>query len=363
LLTDPEPIRSAPGEQPLDRDQLRELDAIPAGLLELDAAALGGKLDGPTLIHLSGQRQPALFVSVLMHGNETVGWEAMRVLLRDYDVGGGPRPLPRDLSLFIGNVRAAGAGVRHLPEQPDFNRVWPGSQLPTTPIHGVMSQVVARVAARGLFASVDLHNNTGINPHYACVNVIDNRYLHLATLFSRTVVYFTRPNGVQSKAMAEHCPAVTVECGKVKDRLGVEHAREFIDACLHLSSIPDTPVPGHDIDLFHTVAQMKVPTDIDFTFPPATAPLVLSPSLEHLNFRELPAGTAFGNCDAPRPPLDVRDEWGRDVVKRYFTCEDGELRLKVPVMPSMLTCDAEVIRQDCVGYLMERYDGHLPRRD
>jgi len=363
LPTDADTNPAHPDHPPLEQAPLQELDALPEGLLDLDAAALGRMLDGPTLIHLAGQRQPALFVSVLMHGNETVGWEAIRSVLRDYEVGGGDRPLPRDLILFIGNVRAAAAGMRHLPEQPDFNRVWPGSELAHTPIHDLMQQVVERVAARGLFASVDLHNNTGINPHYACVNLIDNRYLHLATLFSRTVVYFTRPRGVQSQAMAELCPAVTVECGKVKDQRGVDHAREFIDACLHLSQLPDSPVPEHDIDLFHTVARIRVPDDVDFAFPPATAPLVLSPTLEHLNFRELPPGTAFGNCGESRPPLDVRDEWGRDVARRYFICEDGELRLKLPVMPSMLTCDAEVIRQDCVGYLLERYGGHLPRRD
>lgn len=343
-------------------DPLVELDRLPPGLLACDAGALGRYLDGPTLIHLSGQREPALFVSVLMHGNETVGWEAMRRLLLDFDVGGGERSLPRSLALFVGNPRAAAAGMRHLPEQPDFNRVWPGSELSATPAHRIMQQVTARMAERGLFASVDLHNNTGTNPHYACVNVIDNRYLHLATLFSRTVVYFTRPRGVQSQAMAELCPAITVECGKVRDRLGVEHALELVDACLHLAEIPDTPVPMHDIDLFHTVAQMKVPEDIDFAFPPAEAPLVLSPTLEHLNFRELPAGTAFARCGPGQPPLDVRDEWGRDVTRRYFACEDGELRLKLPVMPSMLTCDAEVIRQDCLGYLLERYDKHLPPR-
>ena len=343
-------------------DALVELDHLPPGLLDCDAAALIRHLDGPTLIHLPGQREPALFVSVLMHGNETVGWEAIRRLLLDFDVGGGDRPLPRSLALFIGNVRAAAAGVRHLPEQPDFNRVWPGSELPETPVHGVMQQLVECMAARGLFASVDLHNNTGTNPHYACVNVIDNRYLHLATLFSRTVVYFTRPRGVQSQAMAELCPAITVECGKVKDQLGVDHALELIDACLHLADLPATPVPAHDIDLFHTVAQMKVPPDMDFAFPPAEAPLVLSPTLEHLNFRELPPGTAFARCRTTQPPLDVRDDWGRDVTRRYFVCEDGELRLRVPVMPSMLTCDAEVIRQDCVGYLLERYDQHLPAR-
>ena len=39
------------------------------------------------------------------------------------------------------------------------------------------------------------------------------------------------------------------------------------------------------------------------------------------------------------------------MAERYFR--------RVPVMPSMLTCDPEVIRQDCLCYLMERYNDHL----
>jgi succinylglutamate desuccinylase len=344
--------------------RLHELDELPPDLLDCESGELVRHLDGPTLIHLPGQREPALFVSVLMHGNETVGWDAMRGLLQDYR--SADRPLPRALSLFIGNPEAATKGMRHLPDQPDFNRIWPGSELPETPQHTVMARVVERMAERGVFASVDLHNNTGANPHYACVNVIDNRFLHLATLFSRTVVYFIRPRGVQSQAMARLCPAVTLECGKVHDQLGIDHAREYIDACLRLSHVPNQPVASHDIDLFHTVAQVKVPSAFEFAF--AThdsaqhAALLLSPELERLNFRELPAGTAFGRC-ASGVALDVRDEWGRDVHRHYFDTADGEIRLRVAVMPSMLTRDETVIRQDCLCYLMERYDHRVPRRD
>ncbi|KAA6186276.1 peptidase M14 [Thiohalocapsa marina] len=346
-----------------DIPQLHELTQLPPGLLDCPSHQLHEHLAGPTLIHLPGQREPALFVSVLTHGNETVGWEAVRRLLRRYQQAA--RPLPRALSLFIGNVLAAARQQRHLPDQPDYNRVWPGSELPPTPEHAVMARVVERMAHRGVFASVDLHNNTGANPHYACVNVIDNRFLHLAALFSRTVVYFIRPRGVQSQAMAALCPAVTLECGKVRDQLGVEHALDYVDACLRLSELPSHAVPAHDIDLFHTMAQVRVRPDVAFTFAPASgmpaAGLLLSPELERLNFRELPAGTAFGRCDAT-PPLDVRDEWNRDVYPRYFDHIDGELRLRVPAMPSMLTCDETVIRQDCLCYLMERYNHQVPTR-
>jgi succinylglutamate desuccinylase len=343
---------------------LVELDFLPPELLACESRDLHRYLEGPTLIHLQGQREPALFVSVLMHGNEPVGWDAIRLLLADATAGGRTPQLPRALSVFIGNVQAAASGARHLPDQPDYNRIWPGTELPPTPEHRVMARVVEIMAERGCFASVDLHNNTGANPHYACVNVIDNRFLHLATLFSRVVVYFIRPRGVQSQAMARICPAVTLECGKVHDRLGIEHARDYLRACLHLAQIPDQPVPAHDIDLFHTVAQVKIPPEVDFTFAPGHASLMLSPELERLNFRELPVGAAFGRIAAGAEiRLNAFDELGSDVTDDYFVHDDGELRLRVPVMPSMLTCNETVIRQDCLCYLMERYGDHVPRRD
>ncbi|MEA3275473.1 MAG: M14 family metallopeptidase [Pseudomonadota bacterium] len=342
---------------------LQELHTLPDGLLETDSRNLETRLGAPTLIHLPGEREPPLFVSVLMHGNETVGWEGIRTLLQGYLERFGELRLPRALSLFIGNTSAAAAGVRRLPGQPDYNRVWPGTELPHTPEHTLMQQVVNIMSRRGVFASVDIHNNTGCNPHYGCVNLLDNRYLHLATLFSRTVVYFIRPRGVQSIAMAELCPAVTLECGKVGEKHGTEHAREYLNACLHLSALPEHPVALHDIDLFHTVAQVKVPEEVSFGFPPEAADILFTPELERLNFRELPGGTPLGRLGGNNGiRLDVRDEQGRDVNDRYFHFVDGELRLKLPVMPSMLTRNEAVIRQDCLCYLMERFNDHLPPR-
>jgi len=335
---------------------LHELEHLPRDILNLEAHELLGALGGSALIHLPGRRQPALLVSVLLHGNETVGWEALRVLLREY----AARELPRALSIFVGNVAAAAQGRRRLGEQRDYNRVWPGSEVDLeSPEHALMIQVVERMGARGVFASVDIHNNTGMNPHYACVNRIDHRFLHLATLFSRTVVYFLRPRGVQSMAFAPLCPAVTLECGKVGQAHGVEHARDYIEACLHLAEHRTQPVAAHDIDLFHTVAQVKVRPEVQFGFGAQPCDLCFSGDLDQLNFRELPRGTAFGwpRADgAPDVGLEVRDENGRDVTDRFFVVEDGELRVRVPVMPSMLTTDACVIRQDCLCYLMERYD-------
>jgi hypothetical protein len=343
---------------------LYELDRLPDRLLETDSRGLQALLGGPTLIHLPGARGPALFVSVLTHGNETVGWDAVRGLLGERIARFGEPRLPRALSLFVANVAAAQAGVRHLPDQPDYNRVWPGGELPPGPEHALMAQVVETMARRGCFASIDLHNNTGANPHYACVNRLDRRFLQLATLFGRIVVYFRRPRGVQSMAMAELCPAVTLECGKVGEAAGVRHARDLIEAALHLAELRDHPVAPQDIDLFHTVARVEIPEGLGFGFPPEEAPLLLNPEIERFNFRELEPGTPFGRlCDGTGFPFRVLDELGREVGERYFSLDGGEIRLAQPAMPSMLTLNREVIRQDCLGYLMERYNDHVPRRD
>jgi len=330
---------------------LNEIENLPRGLLDVRAEGLQDLLGGPTLLHLPGRQPEPLFVSVLAHGNETTGFYAVQSLLQKH----GDGELPRALSVFIANVSAAGRGLRRLDGQPDYNRVWPGTLTPELPEAAMMTQVVERMRARKAFASIDIHNNTGINPHYACINRVDNRFLQLASLFSRTVVYFIRPLGVQSMAMSAVCPAVTIECGKSSHEYGMEHARDYLDACLHMSGIPEHSVASHDVDLFHTVAVVKVPDDISFGFGDDAVDLRLVNDIDHLNFRELPSGTQLGWIrEGMELSLEVRDDNDQPVFERYFTASDGVLRTVCPFMPSMFTLDKRVIRQDCLGYLMER---------
>lgn len=330
---------------------LSQYACLPQRLLDTPASRLAGVLPGPALIHLPGRREPPLFVSVLLHGNEDTGWLAAQSVLRKY----AATELPRALSLFIGNVEAARAGLRRLDGQADYNRVWPGSEATQLAELAMMQQVVDSMRARGVFASVDIHNNTGLNPHYACVNRLDHAFLHLATLFSRIVVYFIRPRGVQSAAFAELCPAVTVECGKPGTPGSVEHAAAFIEACLHLAEFPAHPVAPHDVDLFHTVATVKVPDEVSFGFAAPDADIDFVPELDHYNFRELAHGDLLGRVRPGGPGrLQALDEAGTDVGVRLFDYQQGRITLRQALMPAMLTRDARVIRQDCLCYLMER---------
>jgi hypothetical protein len=321
---------------------------LPQGLLDLEAHELYKKLDGPTLFHLEGRRRSPLFVSVLLHGNEPVGWEAIRRLLRQYQA----QPLPRALSLFIGNVTAARYHLRRLEGQPDHNRIWaPGN----TPEHAMAAQVYEEMTKRGLFASIDIHNNSGLNPHYACVNKLESPFLHLATLFNRTVIYFVRPQGVQSLAFAELGPSVTLECGQPGSPQGVAHAAEYLMACIHLAELPAHPVSKRDIELFHTVAVVRAAPGVRVGFHGADLDLRLVEDLDQLNFQELPANTLLGwQHTGQKLLLEVTDEEDREVSARYFCLDGTELRTCRPVMPSMLTREVRIIRQDCLCYLMER---------
>lgn len=336
---------------------LTVLDEVPEGLLALKANELHQHLSGPTLIRLQGQREEVLFVSVLLHGNETTGWDAVRELLLDYDKG----ELPRSLYVFIGNVAAAAEGCRVLAGQTDFNRIWKAdNDLPENKLAKELLDTLSHVS---LFAAIDIHNNTGMNPHYGCINVLNNHFLHLATLFSRTVVYFIRPDSVLSLALSRLCPSITIECGKAEDKHGIEHAKEYLNACLHLQAFPDHEVMEHDIDVFHTVATVKVTEGIDFGIDNPKAKLNFISNMDRLNFQEVVAGTILGHVNCGNLPcLQVLNEEGEEVVEQYFSIEKGVLRFSIPLMPSMLTLDEEIIRQDCLCYLMERLDYRQVRK-
>jgi succinylglutamate desuccinylase len=326
---------------------------IPDGLLDVDSAGLLDLLGGPALIHLEGNRDDSLFVSVMLHGNEFTGLLAIQQILRKYI----DRELPRSLSIFIGNVAAAEQNLRALPGQPDFNRIWGYGD---TPEHQMTHQVMESMRERKVFAAVDVHNNTGKNPHFALICRHENDFYHLATLFGRTVVYAVKPDTTSTWAISDLCPAVTLECGLPGDQHGVEHAVEFIEGCLHLSHFPEHPLPEHDMDLYHLVSIIKIPSRYSFSFNGEDTDLLFDEDLVLMNFSEVPEGKVFCRIkEGSDAFLEAWDEHGKDRSSEFFTRDGEEYKLKVPVMPSMLTDNEHVIRIDCLCYLMERIDWKL----
>jgi succinylglutamate desuccinylase len=339
------------GQSVIEHLRLSRFDHFPDALLDVAASDLWRHLAGPSLFHVAGRHAQPLFVSVLLHGNEESGWSAIQTLLRRHR----GTLLPRSLMLFVGNIEAAKANVRMLPTQLDYNRSWPGTLYPDAPETHLMREVIGIVGGSRPYASIDIHNNTGNNPHYACVNSLEDSFLHLARLFSRTVIYFNQPAGVQSAALSKLCPAVTVECGRVGDAAGVAHAAEYVWSALAISQLPRYPVPEGDLDLLQTFAIVKVPPDASFSFDDSDADFRLRGDLDHLNFSELEPGTSFGFLGGRRMRrLEVLSGGDFDSTERYFEYAQHEIRLSQRAIPAMLTVDRQAVRSDCLGYLMHR---------
>lgn len=334
------------------------LESLPAGFLSATARDLHQVVPGPTLIHLPGKDPRPLFVSVLLHGNETTGLTAAQRLLHQYGLA-----LPRALSIFVGNVTAAEEGLRALDGQPDYNRIWPGTvEAADTAEAAMAARIFDDMQQRRVFASIDVHNNTGTNPHYACINRLAPEFLQLATLFGRTVLYFIKPEGVQTKAFAALCPAVTVECGKPEDAAGEQHAFEYLEACLHLQHIPAHPVAKSDLHLFHTVTTVKVSAGASLGFGDGEADIMFPPHFDRMNFSELPENTPIARLRrGSGAHLYALDEAGNDVSNRFFRIEKDTVVTRRCVMPAMLTLDTRIIHQDCLCYLMERLEPLHPQ--
>ncbi|RXK85055.1 succinylglutamate desuccinylase [Chlorobaculum sp. 24CR] len=333
---------------------LRRFERLPDGFTDAPVEKIGTILPGPSLIRIAGEPGPPIFVSILLHGNETTGFDAMQRLLAGYDAP--RRPLPRPVLLFVGNVAAAGQKLRKLDGQADYNRIWHDERYPE---HRLAREVLAEVAKAAPLAAIDLHNNTGKNPHYGCVNRLDDATLSLARRFSKTIVWFTEPREVIAIALSKICPSVTLECGVSGNAAGTSHVEQYLRHSLELSAEAlFTPPPNHLSDLFHTTARIVVREGlrVEFGAYGGDADLCLREDLESLNFERVPEGAELGRYRAAAPPLVVTDNDGRDITLRYLRFSEERIFTKLPIVPSMFTRDARVIMQDCLGYIMEPYE-------
>jgi hypothetical protein len=326
------------------------LEALPDGFLDCCARDLHLLLSGPTLIELEGERGPPLFVSVLLHGNEDSGLDAVQRVIRNY-LG---RPLPRSLMLLVGNVEAARYGLRRLDRQPDYNRVWPGTKKHADVAEArIMAAVHARVMERRSVATIDLHNNSGRNPHYGVVCNLDPSTLGLATLFSRRVVFFRGIQGTQTASFAGLIPAMTAECGRPGEPANAKAAARLVEAALNLDELPELASEDVVPNLYHTLGVVRIREDVSFGFGPGDAELRLDSAIDEKNFRQLKPGTVLGETSHSMP-LEMIDEAGDEVAEHYFETGAGKLKLRKQAVPAMFTVDPVIVRQDCLCYLMER---------
>ena len=309
-----------------------KLDVRPelASVVRLPASALADALGGPTLFDLRKDGEPPLFVSVLVHGNEVSGWDAVRALHRELAAVSA--------LVFVGNVAAARADVRALPGRVDFNRVWEGGDCPEA---ALAAEVVGIAAAAKPRLAIDIHNNTGRNPPYAVVARADRPTLTLARTFSNLTLFATQPGGFQTRRFAEFCPAVTVEVGTPQDPASTARATAF------LARLLSEGVQRADLTtlaLFETTARVTVSADTE-----------LVPETQGYNFRTAPAGTVLAHAGT----LSAWSADGREIGTEYFRRRNGATVLNDAAAIAMYTPDLDAARLDCLCYLLEPRSVHV----
>ncbi len=300
--------------------------------LNVEACELHRYLSGATVFDLRREGVQPFFVSTLLHGNETSGWDAVRRFISDCSTA--------SIVLFIGNVHAAAQNMRHLPHEVDFNRIWQQQ-----PWHSELNNLLENYKP---WCGIDIHNNSGPNPHYSVVTDSQVSTLSLATLFSNKVIFTDHTLDILAHSVSSYCPALTIETGTVDDPASEQRAYDFLMRLNDLGSVPNTL--QCEPSTYATVGIVKVEHEngsLD-DFPE------FDKSLQQMSFKTLPAGSPFINCLPSGWRVNVLDPaHDLDLTHDFLEFRERRAILKRDVVMSMFTHAPLLAIQDCVCYFLK----------
>ena len=330
--------------------KLQILQTLPQGFFDIKAPQIEGVIDRPTLIHLKGQKKEPLFISILLHGDELSGLLILQKVLKKYP------ELPRDLIIFIGNPRACAEGVRHLEDQLDFNRIWHEDACdPSSYEYSMAKQVLSYVKKHKIVKAVDIHNNSGQNPCYACINKKDPGFVELGGLFSKNIIHFIKPDSVLSRALSKTCPAIVAECGLSGSKEGLIAGFQFIETLLNkkIATLKNLT----DLSIYRTCATLKLEPNSRISF--ATKPdlkdldFCFTDQFDEFNFKQVMPGLVLGKIRDSKY-IQLINEKGFDVFDQFFSIKEENMIVKEAFTPSMFTKNQKIAKSDCLGYIMKK---------
>ncbi|MBP9708386.1 MAG: succinylglutamate desuccinylase/aspartoacylase family protein [Oligoflexales bacterium] len=338
--------------------EFQEITTIPESLLSISASELHSILPKPTILHLDGKKKPPLLISCLLHGNEHSGFLMVQNILKNFL---RDNTLARETYFLFGNVDAAAKNQRKLDHQPDFNRIWRDER------HPLVKRVLELVKEKNFMAAIDLHNNTGRNPHYACVSQAKAEHINLALLFSPHLVYFTAPDSTLSVVLSKTIPALTLECGLSLDPEICEKGQNFLNALYRLDNLPKTLPCQNTCRLQQSTVNIKVPSLARVGYGNLSAhnelqslskdfDIILRSDLDTLNFTEIKKSEVLAFVENPEFDLVLNYlEPAHALIHKkrsYMYKKDSYFYIEPGLTPSMLTLNAKIMKEDCLGYLM-----------
>lgn len=315
-------------------------DSIDEEVLDCEAKNLHHLLPTPTLFDLTNSAPP-IFVSVLLHGNELTGWDAIRQFVRKLDLA-NPK---HSLILYVGNVEAAAVNQRLLEHQLDFNRIWCGGNQVE---HRHAEKVVDLIKRMKPRFALDIHNNSGLNPPYSVLTHTSYACLTHARKFSSIALLAPSLHSVITKRMNEICPSITIEVGLSGESDSLCRTLDYLDYLFETDI--DHIVFPEDLAIYRTVANLRVETEGKPHFPSFPK---LNPALEPLNFDSVPAGTSISTHTNDDWVVRVYDNDEIDKTERYLEQIGNDTYLKNDVIMAMFTQHVENVFHDCVCYFLE----------
>lgn len=326
-------------------DKIAVVDKVPSEFFLIGPKSIKTIFPKPTLVHVAGESKTTIFISILLHGNETSSFRIMQAILKKCET----RTPKKSILFFVGNVEAAAMGTRIAGDGIDFNRIWNRADG-----HPVAEAVLNYVEQQKVFVSLDIHNNSGANPFYGCVNQVNLQSLFLAKKFSKYTMFFLQPDSVLSMAMQNYCPSLTLESGLSENPLGIKKILELYEYVDAIDTIPSIDANLDEEFLYQTIARMEVSPTAKILELNAGGDLFLLDSIEGLNFSEVQVGEAIAEQLGPDLKIRVFDEGGNDSTATYLELKSGKIRFARNVVPSMLSRNIEIVKQDCLGYLMQK---------
>jgi hypothetical protein len=336
--------------------RIRIIDHAASHALPATAEAWLRELGGSSLIRVRG-RDPSRtrVVTTLLHGDEPSGTRAIHAWLR-----AGVEPAT-DVLFYIGAVDAALAGrgwaARMLKGRRDANRCF---LPPFDDPDGVRAhELLELLAAARPEALVDLHNNSGHSPAYAVGTCADAPRLSLATLFADHYVQTDIRLGTLIEAADAFTTGIVVEAGRASDEVADALALAGIERYLSRDTLPvlqDGEAPS--VVVLHEPCRVTIRPGVSLAFgdaPVREAGVTIRSDLDRHNLSSVDAGTLFGWLGDSRAwPFDARGADGVEISHELFSCTNGVLRTRRPLVPIMMTTSREAAANDCLFYAVQR---------
>lgn len=321
---------------------------MPDDWLGLDDRSILMKLKRPTIFHCQGHdSSQCVIVSGMLHGNEPSGFSAIIEELKRHARGVSRYRI--DVIFLIGNVEAARAGslfeTRHLPSQPDMNRLWKSGT-------DITDEWEVFIKTRNPIAHLDLHNTTGQTQPFAIWTKEDQPTRRLANVLAGTHMYLPESMSSFIGFNAQFCPSICIECGKRMLGQSDEHARMTMQRFfLATQVVRGNPERYFFQKVFHNARPISIQDGVPFFLGAAPVPgsCIIRKDLDRFNFMEMKAGETLGW--SPKNYLVIKK--GQLPTDEFIDCVNGALIAKKPMTICLATPDEAVAKSDHLFYIIE----------